>query len=263
MDINHQFNNSVMKSIQRQLEVVSKFESIANLQTWNQIVTFDEAVAVKNLMQIQRISDLSRFQNNFEANFESYYFKSIDKLLESINLQTYNWDFILQQTQNMLSNEIPQNRRLDLNLRRFDGNEVDKLPDISTESQQCIEEAVQSALSQPLNWQQSFFESIQRFAKTNPVVAYLLAQILVAIISMGMSLACNIIGQTINSVVLKESPMAGASSITRITADQAITIIGQQPYYYLAEFTDPVTGEQYCGYLSKRSVQLVDGDIKQ
>lgn len=63
----------------------------------------------------------------------------------------------------------------------------------------------------------------------------------------------------IKALVTKDSrvydePSSKSNTVVNITVDQSVTIIGEVPYYYEVEYTDPETGELVTGYIYKANI---------
>ena len=51
-----------------------------------------------------------------------------------------------------------------------------------------------------------------------------------------------------------DEPSSKSNTVVNITVDQSVTIIGEVPYYYEVEYTDPETGELVTGYIYKANI---------
>jgi hypothetical protein len=52
-----------------------------------------------------------------------------------------------------------------------------------------------------------------------------------------------------------EEPRASSSVVINVNVENEIIIIDSVPYYYQVVYTDPETGAEYTGYVSKKNVE--------
>lgn len=107
------------------------------------------------------------------------------------------------------------------------------------------------------NWQQNFAEKINKWKEKNPVIFFLIVQILTVLLSI---LSNFIFGKiTAPKAVIKEEPNAAGDVIYNITINQDVTIIDDTRYYYKVKFYNIETDTTITGWISKRSLEISDG----
>ena len=52
-----------------------------------------------------------------------------------------------------------------------------------------------------------------------------------------------------------EEPTTSSGVVINIHAESDIVIVDSIPYYYQVVYTDPETGEEFSGYISKKNVE--------
>lgn len=135
---------------------------------------------------------------------------------------------------------------------------ADAASDIETLSQvemQEVSQAVSDIIAKPENWEQKLARTIQEMQERHPVCAKAILWLLSAIITIMLSVAANYIYDTIKTARLREAPTTDAPVVAIIPASRQVSAVGDEPYYFQVEYTDPETGVLYTGWLSKRSLQ--------
>lgn len=109
------------------------------------------------------------------------------------------------------------------------------------------------------NWQQRLVEVVTSWKNKNPVIFFILVSVILPII---LSIVASPISNafTQNDTRIKDDPSASGNTICNVSVNQEITIISTTTnYYYEVEFYDEESGKFIKGWISKRSVKLVDG----
>lgn len=119
---------------------------------------------------------------------------------------------------------------------------------------------IREALDDPPNWQQRLMTKLLSWKARNPIVAYLLQQVLNLIILEIITLTFSWTATTLKSVLVHEAPSTSATVVVQIEGAQNVEVIGDAPYYYWVEFNDPRTGQTVQGYISKRMVTPLQSD---
>lgn len=141
---------------------------------------------------------------------------------------------------------------------------ADAASDIETLSQiemQEVSQAVSGIIAKPENWEQKLARTLQEMKEQHPVYAEAILCLLSAIITIMLSVAANYIYDTIKTTRLREAPSTDAPVVAIIPASRQVSAVGNEPYYFQVEYTDPETGVLYTGWLSKRSLQEHEEEI--
>jgi len=108
------------------------------------------------------------------------------------------------------------------------------------------------------NWEQKFAAIFQKWADKHPVWAIILVGFIVQIF---ISIASNYIqfGITKTIATIRSEPSIQSETVAIFDQNQSLTVIGDDvPYYYQIEFCDPTTGNIKTGWVSKKSVMIIE-----
>ena len=141
-------------------------------------------------------------------------------------------------------------------------DEIDSVEEICVADSELAQltEDIREALDDPPNWQQRLMTKLLSWKARNPIVAYLLQQVLNLIILEIITLAFSWTATTLKSVLVREAPSTSATVVAQIEGVQNVEVIGDAPYYYWVEFNDPQTGKTIQGYISKRMITPIQSD---
>lgn len=115
---------------------------------------------------------------------------------------------------------------------------------------------LQDVATDKKNWQQNFAEKINKWKGKNPVICFLIVQILAVLLSI---LSNFIFGKiTAPKAAIKEEPSATGEVIYNISINQEVTIIDNARYYYKVQFYIEGNDEPIIGWVSKRSIEIND-----
>ncbi len=130
--------------------------------------------------------------------------------------------------------------------------------EVSSEEITKVYNDVRNAADDPKNWQQKINDVIREWKEKNPVLFSVLVYfILPLIISVIATPIYNAITQ--NNTQIKDEPSASGNTVCNVTVNQEVTIISTSTnYYYEVEFNDEESGEIKKGWISKRSVKLIE-----
>jgi hypothetical protein len=133
--------------------------------------------------------------------------------------------------------------------------DVAEIDGLTEEEKESAIETAREILSKPENWEQKLVKSLATMQKKHPVVAKAIVLILSIVVSLVLGISSNYIYDTIKPAKLRVQPSQDAPVITMVNASQVVFIINDTRYYYEVKYTDPITGEIYSGWVSKRSIR--------
>lgn len=130
-----------------------------------------------------------------------------------------------------------------------------ELPELTEEETEQLSAELSAAAENPQNWQQRMMDVIQSWKARNPIVAAFIQKIVTTVISQLLWRSLCWGAATLRDSMIREEPASKATIVCQVKQGETITVIGDAPYYYLVEVTDPDTGEYFSGYISKKSVK--------
>ena len=132
---------------------------------------------------------------------------------------------------------------------------------LSEDEQKIVTEEVEEILLSGKNWEQRFAERIKEFSQTHPVIAWVLEKIFFAIlISVAANIVYSAVGQALSSAKVYEDPSPSSQVIYHMELNQNVIIVGEVPYYYEVVINDEASENCYTGYVSKRSISLIQSE---
>ena len=134
---------------------------------------------------------------------------------------------------------------------------------LSEEEQQLVVEEIEEILHSGKNWDQRFAERTKSLAQTYPSIAWVLEKIFFAIlIGIITNIASSAIGKALSPANVYEEPNSSSQIVYHIELNQNVVVVGDVPYYYEVEIQDESSGCRYAGYVSKRSISLMESEEK-
>lgn len=134
---------------------------------------------------------------------------------------------------------------------------------LSEDEQKIVVSEVEDILLSGKNWEQRFAEQIKSFSQTHPVIAWVLEKIFFAIlIGIITNIASSAIGKALSPANVYEEPNSSSQIVYHIELNQNVVVVGDVPYYYEVEIQDESSGCRYAGYVSKRSISLMESEEK-
>lgn len=110
------------------------------------------------------------------------------------------------------------------------------------------------------NWQQKFMTAHDKWKEKNPVYSNLI-KVLFRIFIFIISLYFQTVVAPINIATIRSEPSTQSETVAIFDQNQRLTVIGDDvPYYYQIEFCDPTTGNVKTGWVSKKSVMIIEED---
>jgi|GEM_PF-5449955 len=115
------------------------------------------------------------------------------------------------------------------------------------------------------NWQDIFQEKYKKWSKRNPVISMFLVLIVLQIF---INITSDLISDAITNskIGLKNKPNNDSDVIIVIPENSKVFIIEAddptQPYFKV-QYTDPETGEEYEGYVSKQNLKATSSQIDE
>lgn len=129
------------------------------------------------------------------------------------------------------------------------------VPALTEKEAEQLSAELSEAAEDPQNWQQRMMDVIQSWKARNPIVAGLVQLIVTTVISQLIWQSLCWGAATLRDSMLREEPTSKAAVVCQVKQGETFTVIGDAPYYYLVEVTNPDTDECLSGYISKRSVR--------
>lgn len=236
--ISSTFDSQTMAAIYRTQEVVSKIDMSGIVSALRQFQSAIDAVAPMGL-QVQlgeRIQEWSRVMSNG----------------------------IPYQIEPLTEERVAELTRLTSLAEEYTIEKVaEEASVLSEDEQKIVVSEVEDILLSGKNWEQCFAEQIKNFSQTHPVIAWVLEKIFFAIlIGIITNIAYSAIGQTLFPANVYEEPHASSQVVFHIEMNQNVIVVGDAPYYYEVEIHDESSGHRYTGYVSKRSISLIESKDK-
>lgn len=141
----------------------------------------------------------------------------------------------------------------DLEIPKYDLPE--DVPALTEEENAQLSAELSEAAEDPQNWQQRMMDVIQSWKARNPIVAGLIQLLVTTVISQLIWQALCWGAATLRDSMIREEPTSKAAVVCQVKKGETVTVVGDAPYYYLVEVTDPDTDECLSGYISKKSVR--------
>ncbi len=136
-----------------------------------------------------------------------------------------------------------------------DSQEIDFSDQSEVETKRIFVEELEIALEDQENWQQKLQKLFVQYKEKNPIFAGLIIAFLLYVLNSFVFPACVQLG---SDLIMRVAPDASSEIIARTTEGQEALVVGDEPYYYEIEMTDPETGNVLRGYVSKRSMNVLE-----
>lgn len=138
---------------------------------------------------------------------------------------------------------------------------VDATRELTPEDGQAFADDISEIINEPQNLEEKVQAKAAAWRQRHPILYYLF-------ISMIIPLLVNMLSSYLTAKAQRnahvyEEPTSSSGIIINVFAEQEIAVIGDVPYYYEIEITDPETGQKYAGYIYKAAVKFdekVDAD---
>lgn len=110
------------------------------------------------------------------------------------------------------------------------------------------------------NWQQKFMTAHDKWKEKNPVYSNLI-KVLFSIFIFIISPYFQTVVAPINTATIRSEPSTQSVTVAIFDQNQRLTVIGDDvPYYYQIEFCNSTTGNVKTGWVSKKSVMIIEED---
>lgn len=103
---------------------------------------------------------------------------------------------------------------------------------------------------------------VEKWKGKNPVIANVFFMLLQVIITLLAGFVLNMY-TTVKQTVIRKMPSVEAPTLIVVAGNRNITVNGDVPYYFEIEYEDPETGDNYRGWISKRSTKPFDEEELQ
>ncbi len=105
------------------------------------------------------------------------------------------------------------------------------------------------------NWQQKFAEMVEKWKEKNPVIAWVLQNIILVIL-LGFMASSIYTGLTENNANIRQKPNTTALIVYNIDINQEVIVVREKPYYYEVVYEDKKVKEKKKGWIAKKNVKL-------
>ena len=134
---------------------------------------------------------------------------------------------------------------------------------LSEGEQELVAGEVEEILHSGKNWDQRFAERMKILSQTHPSIVWVLVYVFLPfLISIIANIASSAIGQALSPANIYEEPHSSSQVVYHIELKERVVVIGDAPYYYEVEIHDESSGNCYTGYVSKRSISLMESEEK-
>lgn len=122
---------------------------------------------------------------------------------------------------------------------------------------------IEDVLLSEKNRRRRFSGRIKIFSQAHPVMTWVFNKVfLVILIDIIVNMTCSAIGQALFPDNVYEEPHLSSQVVLHIEMNQNIIVAGDTLYYYEVEIHDESSGHRYTGYVSKRSISLIESEDK-
>ncbi len=188
------------------------------------------------------LSGLSELQTSLSRIIPDYskLFISAERIIPQIpKVPTFNWEW--------MSSVLQEHEG------EYDEEEAQSI--ITPEIQEELDESVRQVLVETQTNEAVKAKFVQ-WQEKHPLLAIVFLNIILAIL---VNLVSNFAYDWISAKLGKasnvyEEPKASTSVVINVNVESEIIIIDSVPYYYQIVYTDPETGEEFRGYISKKNV---------
>lgn len=233
--ISRVFDSQSMAAMYRTQEIMAKMDTSGITAALRQYQTVMDAIALTDL-QIQlneRLQEWSRIMSKATCRIEPLTETQIAELTRLSSL-----------AEEYTATDVSEEARV-----------------LSEDEQKIVTEEVEEILLSGKNWEQRFAERIKEFSQTHPVIAWVLEKIFFAIlISVAANIVYSAVGQALSSAKVYEDPSPSSQVIYHMELNQNVIIVGEVPYYYEVVINDEASENCYTGYVSKRSISLIQSE---
>ena len=189
-----------------------------------------------------KLSGLSELQTSLSRIIPDYskLFISAERIIPQIpKVPTFNWEW--------MSSVLQEHEG------EYDEEEAQSI--ITPEIQEELDESVRQILVETQTNEAVKAKFVQ-WQEKHPLLAIVFLNIILAIL---VNLVSNFAYDWISAKLGKasnvyEEPKASSSVVINVNVESEIIIIDSVPYYYQIVYTDPETGEEFRGYISKKNV---------
>ena len=188
------------------------------------------------------LSGLSELQTSLSRIIPDYsnLFISVERIIPQIpKIPTFNWGWMSSVLQEQEG--------------EYDEEEARSI--ITPEIQEELDESVRQVLVETQTNEAVKAKFVQ-WQEKHPLLAIVFLNIILTIL---VNLFSNFAYDWISAKLGKtsnvyEEPKASSSVVINVNVESEIIIIDSVPYYYQIVYTDPETGEEFRGYISKKNV---------
>lgn len=198
------------------------------------------SVATENTAMLSRISELQISLQRMIPDYSKLLIFA-EKIIPQIpKMPTIDWDWMSSALQGYEN--------------KYDVVEAQSI--VTPEIQEELDKSVKQVLSET-STDEAVKSRFVQWQEKNPFLAFVFLNIIIVILTnLVSSFAYDWISAKLNRTSnVYEEPRASSSVVINVNVENEIIIIDSVPYYYQVVYTDPETGAEYTGYVSKKNVE--------
>lgn len=108
------------------------------------------------------------------------------------------------------------------------------------------------------NWQQKFYAKVQKWKIKNPVLAFILLNIILPLVIMILFEVSKHMFITSQQSAIRQEPSIKSEIVVQVVHQEIVMVIGSQPHWLNVVYLSQADGTVYEGWLSKRSCAEIE-----
>ena len=166
-------------------------------------------------------------------------------------LQDVNWGWVVNAYAEAFKSKNDDNQEFSENIA-----EESLTPEVRAE----IAADITEVLAEPETMQLTARNKYLEWVKKNPALAIQFVTLLFVFIQTICMLVQTWQARPVKDSQVYQEPTSTSNVVYNLTVEHNVTIIGDAPYFYEAEFVNPETGEKLVGYIYKANVIAVENE---
>ena len=198
------------------------------------------SVATQNADMLSGISELQASLSRIIPDY-SKLFISAERIIPQIpKIPTFDWEW--------MSSALQEHET------EYDEEKAKSL--ITPEIKEELDESVRELLVETPT-DEAIKSKFVQWQEKHPILAFWFLNIIIAIlVNIVSNFAYDWMSAKLsNNSNVYEEPTTSSGVVINIHAESDIVIVDSIPYYYQVVYTDPETGEEFSGYISKKNVE--------
>jgi len=217
----------------------------------SRMAEISEVIALRNE---HLMSSMAAISNTNHTLFEQINKTAINAIRSSIES---NNGLSLQKISELSEALIKQQKDYNANISTAYKTDLNQSIKFTHDDEIAIGEILNTAVSQPENWQIKLENLWNIFRTRNPVVAAILIHMILPIFLV-LIFSNQDCAETRRNTELRSLPASNAPALNIVVEKQIVFINKTAPYWCEIKYTDEETGEEYCGWVSKRSIKVIE-----